>query len=236
MSDYQSELENERAMKDQFMAHHAESPFVSGRVHDFSGLAYFPIDERLRLTARLERAPLPQEAYLRTNRDGQAVMRYLGQLVFDLYGETLRLRVYHAGEGVGTSVFIPFRDRTSGAETYGPGRYLTLDLSEDDTYELDFNRAFNPYCAYTDAFECPFPPVENDLPVEIRAGEKVWQGRDLPKVTLRPPTGSPRRGAARRPRKAKDARAATKPKVPSRGAGTATRSARGRAPRPTRRR
>jgi len=101
-------------------------------------------------------------------------MRYIGDLTFALGREPFRLRLYHAGEGVGTSVFVPFRDLTSGAESYGAGRYLTLELNEADDYELDFNRAFNPYCAYTDDFECPFPPAENDLPTEIRAGEKAW--------------------------------------------------------------
>lgn len=171
---YADELREERRMKDEFMAHHRESPFVAESVYGFSGLRYFDIDEGFRVRARLERLDTPREAFLRTNRDGQAVMRYLGDLAFRLGGRELSLRLFHAGEGVGTSVFLPFRDATSGGESYGPGRYLTLELNETDEYELDFNRAFNPYCAYTDAFECAFPPAENDLPVAIHAGEKVW--------------------------------------------------------------
>lgn len=179
MNEYTQGVETERAMKDQFMAHHAESPFVAERVDGFTGLHYFPVDDSFRVAATLARLEVPVEAYLRTNRDGQAVMRHLGDLVFRLEGRPYRLRVFHAGEGVGTSVFVPFRDATSGDESYGPGRYLTLELNESDEYELDFNRAFNPYCAYTDAFECAFPPSENDLAVAIRAGEKVWsEGRN----------------------------------------------------------
>ena len=168
-------------MKDEFLARHPESPLVAGHV-PFHPLRYFPIDPGFRLSAHLERVPTPQEAYLRTNRDNQAVMRYLGDLVFTLRGRTLRLRVYHAGEGVGTSVFVPFRDATSGGESYGPGRYLTLELTESDVYDLDFNRAFNPYCAYTDDYECGFPPAENDLPVPVRAGEKVWAAERNPRT------------------------------------------------------
>ncbi len=182
MSDYREELETERTMKDRFMAHHVESPFVQERVHDFSGLRYFAVDPDFRVPARLERRPVPEEAYLRTNKDGQAVMRYLGDLTFALSGRSLRLRVYHAGEGVGTSMFVPFRDATSGDESYGPGRYLTLEMNEKDEYEVDFNQAFNPYCAYTDAFECPFPPAENDLPVAVRAGEQVWSPSRNPRT------------------------------------------------------
>ena len=215
---WRKELETERAMKDEFMARHPESPFVAGRV-PFHPLVYFPPDPAYRVSATLERVSPPAEAYLRTNRDNQAVMRYLGDLKFSLQRRALRLRLYHAGEGVGTSVFVPFRDATSGRESYGAGRYLTLELNEQDVYELDFNRAFNPYCAYTDDFECGFPPAENDLPVSIRAGEKVWaaernprspsgavvgrRGRTAPRPSASSavrakPAGAPRGGAGRR--------------------------------------
>ena len=176
---WRGELLRERALKDEFMGHHPESPFVSERI-PFHPLRYFAPAAQFRVAGRLERRSAPEEAYLRTNRDGHSVMRYLGDVRFELEGQPLTLRVYHAGEGVGTSVFIPFRDRTSGRETYGPGRYLTLDLNETDVYDVDFNRAFNPYCAYTEAYECGFPPSENDLPVAIRAGEKVWAKEQNP--------------------------------------------------------
>ncbi len=170
---WRAELEVERSMKNEFMARHPESPFVAARV-PFHDLVYFPPDRTFRVRATLDRAPTPTEAFLRTNRDNQAVMRYLGDLRFRLESRALKLRVYHAGEGVGTAVFVPFRDTTSGRESYGPGRYVTLELNEADEYDLDFNRAFNPYCAYTEEYECSFPPAENDLPVPVRAGEKVW--------------------------------------------------------------
>jgi uncharacterized protein len=180
-AEWRRELETEREMKNEFMARHPESPFVAGRV-PFHELRYFPIEARFRVRATLRRRSSPEEAYLRTNRDNQAVMRYLGDLEFEVEGRKLRLRVYHAGEGVGTSVFVPFRDATSGDDSYGPGRYLTFELTESDEYDLDFNRAFNPYCAYTDEYECGFPPAENDLPVPIAAGEKVWAAERNPRT------------------------------------------------------
>lgn len=178
---WREELETERRMKDEFMARDPESPFVSSRV-PFHPLRYFAPDPKYRVRANLKRVPVPEEAYLRTNRDGQAVMRRLGDLSFTIGDRTARLSVYHAGEGVGTSVFVPFRDLTSGRESYGPGRYVTLELTEDDVYEIDFNRAFNPYCAYTDDYECGFPPAENDLPVAVRAGERVWAADRNPRT------------------------------------------------------
>jgi uncharacterized protein len=197
---WQRELETERRMKDEFMGRHPESPFVAGRV-PFHELRYFPPDRRYRVEAKLKRAPVPEEAYLRTNRDGQAVMRYLGDLSFALGGRRLSLAVYHAGEGVGTSVFVPFRDSTSGRESYGPGRYVTLELNEADTYDLDFNRAFNPYCAYTDDYECGFPPAQNDLPVAIRAGEKAWAADRNPRTPSTAVLDQLRKAAGARPKR-----------------------------------
>ncbi len=235
---WRRELEEERRMKDEFMARHPESPFVAGRV-PFHELRYFAPDPQYRVRAVLERVAVPEEAYLRTNRDGQAVMRYLGRLSFALEGRTVSLGVYHAGEGVGTSVFVPFRDRTSGDESYGPGRYLTLELNESDEYDVDFNRAFNPYCAYTDEYECGFPPAENDLPVEIRAGEKAWAADRNPRTPssavlerLRTATGraaSPRASARRVPkrrRRSTPARPAVARRRPARRARTTTKGTR----------
>jgi len=230
-AEWKRELETERRMRDEFMLRHVESPFVAGRV-PFHPLRYFPVDPKFRLTATLERAATPEEAYLRTNRDNQAVMRYLGDLVFRLGKERHRLRVFHAGEGVGTSVFVPFRDRTSGRESYGGGRYLTLELNESDEYDLDFNRAFNPYCAYTEEYECSLPPTENTLAAEVRAGEKEWRA-DVPAPAERP-TGaggrsrSPRGRTARRPPRGSTRARASSPsrrRAPSR-AGSARRSGR----------
>jgi uncharacterized protein len=239
------ELEEERRQKDDFMGRHPESPFISARV-PFHDLRYFPPDPAYRVHGRIVRLVTPQEAYLRTNRDGSSVMRYIGDLVFSLRSKELRLRVYHAGEGVGAHVFVPFRDSTSGRESYGPGRYLTLELNDKDAYEIDFNRAFNPYCAYTDDYECGFPPAENDLPVPIRAGEKVWAADNNPRtpstlvkertakalgrsVPASPPAPKP---AAKSPSKARPSR---KPAVKKAPTPAPARKSTRPAPKPTRR-
>ncbi|MFZ0699734.1 MAG: DUF1684 domain-containing protein [Thermoplasmata archaeon] len=223
-SEWRKAIEEERALKDEFMARHTESPFVAERI-PFHPLNYFPVDADYRVPARLERRATPEEAFLRTNRDGSAVMRYLGDLVFTLEGHRHRLRVYHAGEGVGTSVFVPFRDLTSGSESYGPGRYLIFTLTEDDRYDLDFNAAFNPYCAYTDAYECGFPPSENDLSVAIRAGEKAWLESSNPSSPSGAILEMTRKQLAARARKPTPPRSAPKapPKARARRATTAGR-------------
>jgi len=101
----------------------------------------------------------------------------IGFFEFEIDGTKLRLAAYKSVPPPGHrhedhSLFVPFLDATSGKETYGAARYLDLEDRRTDDYVLDFNPAYNPYCAYSDAYICPFPPQENWLAVPIRAGEK----------------------------------------------------------------
>jgi uncharacterized protein (DUF1684 family) len=173
IKEYAKEIEQERTAKDRFFAGHPESPFRDGGAL-FHPLRYFPVEARFKVSANLVRQEQPGEVQLRTNQDGFMSCRHVGDLKFQLEGQELSLQIFHAGEQVGPRVFIPFRDATCGRKSYGPGRYLILDLHESDDYELDFNLAFNPYCAYVDGFECGFPPAENDLPIAVTAGEQAW--------------------------------------------------------------
>jgi len=102
-------------------------------------------------------------------------LRY-GYFDFQVGDQTCRLQVYRLEDasGVGASLFIPFRDSTSGQETYAAGRYIDLKENISGVYDLDFNRAYNPYCAYNSEFSCPIPPAENTLNVAIHAGEKKY--------------------------------------------------------------
>ncbi len=237
MSDYAAELTKERAMKDRFMSSHPESPFLVGEIGGFAGLRYFPIDPKFRVEGVLERAEPPPEVFLRTNRDGQLTCRNVGVMKFRIGDEEFGLQVYHAGEQVGPSVFIPFRDRTCGTESYGPGRYLVFQLTEDDRYVVDFNMAFNPYCAYTDRYECGLPTADNDLPLAIRAGEMAWSA-DRPSVAVAPPRNRSGRAALPpapppNPRRARPSRAPRTRSVPA--AATPRRTAgKPRRPRSTR--
>jgi len=78
-------------------------------------------------------------------------------------------------EGGRETLFIPFKDATSGKETYGAARYLEIEETEVGIFLVDFNKAYNPYCAYSEAYSCPFPPRENWLEVAIKAGEKKFK-------------------------------------------------------------
>ena len=147
----------------------------------FEGPKWYPPDPEWRVEARLDReAPgTGDRVTLTTSTGQQREMAIAGQLVFEAGGKEQRLTAYlsHGHEG-GHSLFVPFRDATSGGETYGAGRYVEApyadtDDDEYDAVELDFNYAYNPTCVYSPAYDCPFPPPGNRLDVPIRAGERM---------------------------------------------------------------
>lgn len=153
-----------------------DSPIPVEKRGSFQGLQYYPVDESLKFTVELKRHPHPQQLRLSTNTgEIRSGLRY-GYFDFTVEGQACRLQVYRldAVEGNGgANLFIPFRDATSGNETYGSGRYIDLTENTTGIYELDFNRAYNPYCAFNSRYSCPLPPAENVLKVPIRAGEKL---------------------------------------------------------------
>jgi uncharacterized protein len=138
----------------------------------FRGIERFPIDGRFRVTARLETRGLPRTVPIPDVLGRIEEQPCPGLLVFQLAGDTHRL--IPIGEP-GEPLFIIFGDRTSGATTYGGGRYLYADPpGPDGTVVLDFNRAYNPPCVFTPYATCPLPPAENLLPIAVAAGEKAW--------------------------------------------------------------
>ena len=175
-SDWRSDLV---AMRED-AAHYYEHQFDwrgHGPPADFHGPRFFAPSEEWRREARLDTtAPgTGSKVTLPTSTGKLREMSIAGQLVFDVDGAEQRLTVYlsHA-HGVEDSLFVPFRDATSGSETYGSGRYLDQPYDpEADRYLLDFNLAYNPSCAYSPAYDCPYPPPGNRLGVRIEAGEMV---------------------------------------------------------------
>lgn len=143
---------------------------------DFNGPRYFEPAEDWRKEAWLDTdAPgTGDEVKLATSTGKLRDMTVAGQLVFEADGRDHRLTAY-ASKG-DDSLFVPFRDATAGKETYGSGRYIDVPLSEDadaTIYDLDFNFAYNPSCAYSPVYDCPYPPADNRLDIPIRAGEMV---------------------------------------------------------------
>jgi hypothetical protein len=168
-----------RAGKDRLFGEHPCSPIPEAARRDFRGLAHWRHDPALRFTARLE--PDPHAPPLDVPRSGEGAtipFARIGWVSFRTAGQDCRLAVYWLDEYAG-GIFIPFRDATSGRETYGGGRYLWdsakgADLgSEGDEIVLDFNYAYHPSCVYDARWSCPLAPAENHLVVPIAAGERL---------------------------------------------------------------
>jgi uncharacterized protein (DUF1684 family) len=158
-----------------------QSPIPARDRGAFHGLDYFPIEPALRFRVKLIRFDRPTRVRIATNtgelREG---LRY-GYFEFSVSGQACRLQAYRLDESGGSekpSLFIPFKDATTGKGTYSAGRYLDLPENTSGVYDLDFNQAYNPSCAYGGDFSCPIPPDENRLAVPIRAGEKNYLLRE----------------------------------------------------------
>jgi len=171
---YLQELLAERATKDRFMADDPESPIPADKKGTLLPLQYYAPDDSMAVPAALrlqdERPVFEMPTSTGTLRRYQLV----GRLEFTLQGQSMTLGAFvEAGTQQIETLFVPFADETTGTETYPAGRYLDLHPTGTGYYTIDFNRAYNPYCAYNESYECPFPPPSNRLKVPIRAGEKV---------------------------------------------------------------
>lgn len=142
-------------------------------------ITFFPVNRDYRITAAFERKENSPWFLMNTSGAEKKQYRIYGTISFYVHDTAVQLQVYQSKALLGSAkyseyLFIPFTDKTSGIETYGGGRYLDLLVTDlqNNRYLVDFNKAYNPYCAYTTGYNCPIPPRENDLPIAITAGEK----------------------------------------------------------------
>lgn len=159
-----------RQEKDKFFRSR-NSPLPASIRAVFTGLHYYPENLGLRQSVTLVADPNQEAVLMQTSTGSQRIYLRLGWVDFVVEGVNSKLAVFvPEGEPEASEVFIPFRDASSGLETYGSGRYLEAER-KGNTISLDFNLAYNPYCAYSDGWSCPIPPLENWLGVSIQAGE-----------------------------------------------------------------
>jgi uncharacterized protein (DUF1684 family) len=171
---YSEEIAAWRSEKDAFMREASGSPVPREKRAAFPPLNYFPIDESYRVAAALKVIESSEVIEMDTSDGKKRRMRRVGTLQFTLKGQALALTAFvDATENDMRRLFVPFGDLTAGTETYPGGRYLDLDRTATGVYDLDFNRAYHPFCYYNPEWICPVPPRENRLEVPIRAGEKV---------------------------------------------------------------
>ncbi len=164
-----TELERFRKQKDKFFQSDPDSPLSKEQKRAFKGLRYFPENPALRFDAEVE--PFEEHLHVRMQTSTGDVQEYVkyGRFRFEVDGQPAELTVYASHDG---GTFVPFADATNGSETYGAGRYLELEPHGRHRFHVDFNLAYNPWCAYSPEYSCPIPPKENRLQVPIRAGEK----------------------------------------------------------------
>jgi uncharacterized protein (DUF1684 family) len=174
--DYGKEIQNERDEKDAFMRSDKNSP-LRGPEGEFKPLRYFPADLKYQINATLIPIENKKRLSLSTSNGEENEYREFAFAKFVLDGvenNLLILEITEPGPYRGT-LFLAFADETSAKETYGAGRYLDLKKVPGATsILLDFNKAYNPYCAYSNDYSCPFPPPQNVMKVAIRAGEKSY--------------------------------------------------------------
>lgn len=173
---FAAEIEKERQDKDRFMRSSPESPFAKNK-EAYKGLNYFTPDPKYRIIADLKPIENKKLVTLKTSDGKEERYREYAYAEFDLDQFHNKLVIYEMmdmGPFRG-KLFLAFGDATSANETYGAGRYLDVTKTPGSpTITLDFNKAYNPYCAYNDTYSCPLPPPENILNAPIRAGEKSY--------------------------------------------------------------
>jgi hypothetical protein len=177
---YLHEIMREREMKDSLFRIPGQSPLPTLSAMDtFAGLRYFPPDSSYRVRAFFERIEDGQPFRMESTGEVQDIYLPYARVHFQIRGEDQVLTVFQnlrllQQDAYQDYLFIPFRDSTSGRQSYGGGRYLDIRIPESDTIIIDFNKAYNPYCAYSYEYSCPVPPEENTLTVAIKAGEMAY--------------------------------------------------------------
>lgn len=166
------ELADFRRQKDEFFRSHPQSPLTREQKQKFSGLAYFPDNPALRLEITIEPPAAYEEIEMQTTGGDVQVYRRYGRFTFPADGQDVSLTVFAGEHGY----FLPFVDGLRGHETYPAGRYLEPEELPNGRFLIDFNLAYNPYCAYNARWSCPLTPFENRTQAPLRAGEKIPSG------------------------------------------------------------
>jgi uncharacterized protein (DUF1684 family) len=161
-----------REAKERFMLEDSDSPIPKDKRKVLLPLRYFPPDLSYRVPGALQLADERPVFEMPTSTGTLRRFQFVGSLEFTLAGQSHKLGAFvPEGEQI-VNLFVPFADMTTGTETYSAGRYLDLQPTATGVYTVDFNQAYNPYCAYNQTYECPYPPASNRLKVPVRAGEK----------------------------------------------------------------
>ena len=165
------DLEQYRMEKDDFFRYDPHSPLTDEQKETFSGLRYFPENPEMELRIQIEEFAEKEILTMQTTTGDFQEYERFGSFSFEVEGHQAKLTLYHGPHGY----FLPFIDSLAGKETYGAGRYLEPQRLPDGRFLIDFNMAYNPFCAYNAHYSCPITPFENRLHIPICAGERVFE-------------------------------------------------------------
>ena len=170
--EFQANLNREFATRE-------ESPLTDEDFKVFKALEFYPIDEKFIVEAKFVRTPREKVFKMKTSTSRSPEYKKYGELLFQIDGKDFKLNLYQnlelsKKEGYEDYLFLPFSDLTCGKESYIGGRYIDMRIPKTKTVTIDFNKAYNPYCAYNHKYSCPIVPLENDLAIEILAGVKKF--------------------------------------------------------------
>ena len=168
----QEEVLVERKHKDRFFQVSEHSPFPVELRKSFTGLSYYSYNKQFSFELEIKLFEKQETIEMKTSDDKLRLYIRTDYVEFNFNGTLHHLTLFKASEN-DFSYFVPFRDETSGKETYGSGRYIEPRVLKSGKVLVDFNTAYNPYCAYNCKYSCPIPPIENHLKLKIEAGEKV---------------------------------------------------------------
>lgn len=176
---YEKEIQSFQNEMNTEFADSAKSPLSTTDRLKFSKLDFYNTDTNYKITAKFIRTPYELPFAMKTTTTRAPMYVKYGEAIFKLKGTDCKLNIYQnidltKKEGYEDYLFLPFNDLTNGDESYGGGRYIDLKTTDSETIIIDFNKAYNPYCAYNHKYSCPIPPSENNLNIEIKAGVKKY--------------------------------------------------------------
>lgn len=177
---YVETMETYRQNINEEFADSTQSPLTKDGLAHFNGLDFFPADIDYFIKARFVLNPDPEAFEMTTTTDRRPIYVKYGEAHFELNGEEIVLEIYQSDkakqmEEFKEYLFLPFKDLTNGEESYGGGRYIDLKIPQGDEIMIDFNKSYNPYCAYNSRYSCPVPPDANHLNIRIPAGVKAYK-------------------------------------------------------------
>ncbi len=180
--EYVAEITRWQDQMDQEFAYPESSPLTEEGLQEFEGIEFFSIDDKYHIVAEFVATPYEDTFGMETTTERRPLYKKFGEAYFKLDGKELKLDIFQNQELLKIPeykdyLFIPFKDKTNGVSSYHGGRYLEATIPDGETIEIDFNYAYNPYCAYNHQYSCPIPPAQNYLNVEIKAGVKDYKGK-----------------------------------------------------------